>query len=170
MQESVRGMITRHEGNRLRRYLCPAGHWTIGRGWNIDAWPLPRDIAAYEHVNGEITQEMSDILLDITVDTVMRQAQDIFNDFNAISETRRNALIDLIVNMGTGRLVHSFPSFVNAVNRRDWQRAADELKYVNGVTKKIISKYWQQLHGDPDGQDDGRESRPEEIYRLLVDG
>jgi len=32
----LREMIDRHEGNRLKKYRCPAGHWTIGRGWNLD--------------------------------------------------------------------------------------------------------------------------------------
>jgi hypothetical protein len=55
-------------------------------------------------------------------------------------------------------------------NRYDWQRAADEIKYSNGLTKNKLSEYWKQLGGDPVGRDDGRLERPEEIYKMLVGG
>ena len=53
--DRLKAMLRTDEGTRLRRYRCPAGHWTIGYGWNIDANPLPPEIAAYERVNGQIT-------------------------------------------------------------------------------------------------------------------
>lgn len=63
-----------------------------------------------------------------------------------------------------------FPSFVRAVNARNWQWAADELKYVDGKKKGMLSDCWTQLHGDPVGTDDGRLERPEEIYMMIREG
>lgn len=155
--ESLKAMIDRHEGNRLKRYRCPAGHWTIARGWNMDSWPLPVEIAAYERLHGEITPEMSDALWEIQYDAVSRQCRDIFVDFDLFTEARQHALFDLVFNIGCSGVM-AFKKMRKAIFEGDWVRAAEELK---------DSAYWKQLGGD---RQDNVESRPEENARLLREG
>ena len=57
---------------------------------------------------------------------------------------------------------------MTAVDDQKWDRAANELKYADGEKKTRLSLYWKELHGDPDGTDDGKTERPEAIYNLLV--
>lgn len=37
VEDALRESIKRHEGFRDRPYLCPAGHWTVGWGHNLEA-------------------------------------------------------------------------------------------------------------------------------------
>ncbi len=168
--EDRRARTKRHEGWKLVPYRCSMGHWTVGAGWNMDANPLPPDIAAYLKVNGRITDAMGERLLDITLATAEAACKRLFPRFDSLDIVRQDALVDVTLNMGEAKIRKLFPSFVKAVNRQDWQRAADELKYSDGLKKDKLSPYWTQLHGDPDGKDDGRLERPEEIYKMLTAG
>lgn len=159
--ESLRDMLIRHEGWKNKPYICPAGHKTIGVGFNLDAHVLPEYIATHLRVYGEITDSMVEDLLSISIEAVTNQCRGIWHDFYTYPEIKRNALCDLIFNMGAGKIQKGFPSFVRAVSAKDWQRAADEIKYSNGQKKDKLSDYWLQLHGD--------EGRPGEIYRMLVE-
>ncbi len=123
---NLKEMITRHEADRLKRYRCPAGHWTIGRGWNMDAHPLPPDIASYERIHGDITQEMSDRLLDISIETATKQCQSLYMGFDGYPEARRFALIDFVFNVGVGTAL-KFRKMRAAISMQDWNRAADEM-------------------------------------------
>ena len=142
--EELKKMIRRHEGLRLSPYPCSKNHKTLGYGWNLDAHKLPRSIDAYLNINGEITKEMAEKLLDISMDTAIRQAWDIFPQFGGFSERRQAALVDVTFNMGSDKIVLEFPNFCKAVNDGDWNRAADELMYVDGLKKDKLSAYWKQ--------------------------
>lgn len=158
--ETLQEMITRHEGNRLKRYRCPAGKWTIGRGWNMEAWPLPADIASYERCNGEITPEMSDRLLEISLECADLGVREIFKDFDQFTERRRMALMDMCFNLGAFGLM-GFKRMRRAIAAGDWNQAAEEVR---------DSAYWRELGGDPEGTDDGKLERPEEIAAMLREG
>jgi lysozyme len=142
-RDALRNMLARHEGLRLRPYPCSRNHMTIGYGWNLKN-PLPRSIDAYLNINGEITKEMAEKLLDISMDAAIRQAWDIFPQFGGFSERRQAALVDVTFNMGSDKIVLEFPNFCKAVNDGDWNRAADELMYVDGLKKDKLSAYWKQ--------------------------
>lgn len=160
MTETLREMLTRHEGDRLQPYLCPAGHNTIGRGWNMDVWPLPKDIASYLHIYGGITQEMSDRLLELSLECCDHAVREIFKDFDSFSERRQWALIDMCFNLGAFGLM-GFKRMRRAIAAGDWIEAANQVN---------DSDYWRQLGGDPKGQDDGKLERPEEIAAMLREG
>lgn len=168
--ERVKDRCIRREGKKNKRYRCSREFDSIGNGWNIDANPLPEHIAAHLRMNGYITDEMISELLEISLAAVITDCLEIWPDMPKYSDLRQEALVDVIFNMGPGKVLRTFPSFVRAVKRQDWQRAADELKYVDGLKKVRLSLYWTQLHGDPDGIDDGKFERPEEVYKMLVGG
>lgn len=123
----LKEMLTRHEGERLAPYRCPAGKLTIGVGWNIDANGLPGDIRAYLDEHGKITPEMSGRLLDMAIETAIQGCEKLFPSLSSFSENRRDALVDWMFNLGYGK-ASGFVKAVKAINNQDWELAADHLK------------------------------------------
>lgn len=153
-------MIMRHEGLRLRKYRCSQNHWSIGYGWNLDANQLPRDIEAYYHLYDEITKEMAYRLLMIKITTSEADCREIFPEFDTFTARRKMALIDMVYNMGAGG-VCKFKKMRKAIYAGDWNEAAEQAK---------DSDYWKHLGGDPEGTDDGKLERPEEIAAMIREG
>ena len=123
---NARELIKSHEGLRLARYRCPAGHWSIGYGWNLDAWPLPPEIAAYYRLNGRITEGMADYLLDIALMGAIKDCRDLYPGFDSFTDSRRTALTDFMYNLGVVRAA-GFKRMRAAMREGDWDRAADEM-------------------------------------------
>ena len=142
-------MIRRHEGLWLKPYFCPGGHKTIGYGWNMEAHPLPEDIASCLRVMGEITKDMAERLLNISVDTATRQARGIYPGFDGFTENRRHALVDFVFNLGVGGAL-KFKQMRHAIEAGDWNYAADCM---------IESKWYQQVG-----------NRAKEIVGLIREG
>jgi lysozyme len=154
---TARELIKSHEGLRLRRYRCPAGHWSIGYGWNLDEWPLPPEIASYLRLYGRITEGMADHLLDISLGIATQDARKLFPGFDGFDDRRRAALTDFAYQLGYTRAA-KFTKMRAAVAAGDWDEAAEQVR---------DSVYWRQLGGDPVGTDDGKTERPEVVYRML---
>ena len=119
-------MIKRHEGWKLKPYLCPAGKQTIGAGFNFDANPFPPDILSFMRLYGRITEEMAERLLTISIDSAAYQCRDIYPEFDSFSEVRQNALIDFILNVGAGT-AQKFKKMQKAIYFGNWHAAADEM-------------------------------------------
>lgn len=132
------------EGKRYKAYKCTAGHNTIGIGHNLDAKPLPPDIQAYLQQYGRIDDAMIDILYEQDVKDAIDDCLRLWGKFDSYSDNRKKALINVLFNMGLRKVAKGFPSFCKAVDNEDWQRAADELKYADGLTKDKISGYFLQ--------------------------
>ena len=154
---TARELIKSHEGLRLRSYRCTEGHLSIGYGWNLDAWPLPPEIASFFRLHGRITEGMADYLLDISLGIAMQDARKLFPGFDDFTDRRRAALVDFTYQLGYSR-ASKFTRMRRAIEAGDWDEAAEQLR---------DSLYWRQLGGDPIGTDDGRTVRPETIYRML---
>jgi len=165
----TKARIKPEEGYSNVPYKCTAGHWTIGWGWNMDANPLPEDIRIYLNYNGFIAPSHAERLLTISIEHAIEECKGLWQDFESFPLNAQEALIDVVFNMGAGKIKNKFPSFCTAVDDQQWERAANELKYTDGQKKTKLSAYWTQLHGDPDGTDDKKTERPEEIYRLLME-
>jgi len=157
---TARELIKAHEGLRLRPYLCSENHLSIGYGWNLDVWPIPPEIASYLRINGAITEEMADALLEIRFEGALRDCKQLYPGFDGFSDRRKEALIDFLYNVGCGKAM-KFKKMNKAINSDNWNEAAEELRN---------SAYWKQLGGDPPGADDQKEERPETLYRMLRDG
>jgi len=138
-------MIKRHEGIRLTPYHCSEGRLTIGIGHNIDSKGLPDDIRDYLDTYGSITDDMAERLLTQDIADAEHACRILFIPFDVISENRHDACVDLVFNLGAGKIKKGFPSFLAAVNRMDWERAADELQYADGLKKDKLSGYWVQV-------------------------
>lgn len=158
--DKLKAMLSRHEGRKNKVYLCTKRKRTIGVGWNLDANPLPQDIASFLYSHAYITEEMIDRLLDISIENATDNCRDLYNDFDSFSENRRFALIDFIFNIGVGTAL-TFKNTNKAINEGRWGDAANGIRH---------SQYWKQLGGDPEGTDDGKLERPEEIAMMIQGG
>lgn len=127
MKVSQRGLdlIKKYEGFRARRYLCPAGKWTIGYGHVLND----------EENFTEIDQQEAEKLLkqDIT------KAEAAINKHVKISITQGqfDALVSLVFNWGASHFLRS--KGLHKLNNRDFEGAIEEFKEVNKVGGVIMT-------------------------------
>jgi lysozyme len=126
MIEKLKEMLRRHEGLRLKPYICPAGKKTIGVGWNLEAHKLPDDIASCLRMTGSITELQAERLLNISITQATDDCRAIYPGFDGFTEPRRFALIDFVFNVGAGTAL-KFKKMLAAMEVRDWDKAADEM-------------------------------------------
>ena len=122
----IRDLLKRHEGLSLQKYWDTEGHWTIGWGWNLDANPLPPDMAACLRATGRITEEMAEWLLTLSIDCAIKQCRSIYPGYDAFSEARRAALTDFVFNVGAKGAL-KFVKMRAAIEAGDWKQAADQM-------------------------------------------
>jgi len=109
---TVKELITKHEGIRLKPYLDTVGKLTIGIGRNLT------DVG--------ITTIEAEMLLDTDLRNATAAAQEIFPNFWTYSDNRKNALLDMIVNLGKTRFL-LFRFLIAAVKAEDWETARKEM-------------------------------------------
>lgn len=127
MNDALRKLIKRHEGLSLIPYRCPAGFKSIGWGWNFAVNPLPPDISAHLKARGSITKSMAEELLDIAIQRSINDCRRLYPDYDSYSENRRNALADMMYNMGYTTL-SKFKISNKYVREQKWEQAADAFK------------------------------------------
>ena len=125
--EGLKEQLVKHEGLRLSPYSCPAGKLTIGIGHNIDAHPLPDVLAHHLDTFGCISEDMAYELLEWDVAQSVTDCNRLYRDFDKFSERRQWALIDFVFNVGM-TTARSFYNTNRAINRGDWEAAAEGLK------------------------------------------
>lgn len=104
-------MLKRHEGLRLRPYLCPAGKLTIGYGRNLED-------------NGISRAEAEELLYNDYYRCKDELKQ--FAFWDALDECRQDVLVNMVFNMGLTRLM-GFKKMLNALAMGDPCLAADEM-------------------------------------------
>lgn len=109
--EPLIAMLKRHEGFSSVPYKCSAGSLTIGYGRNLEA-------------NG-ITEDEALLLLVNDMQRALNDIQKVFPDFLIFSTNRRNALTDMIFNLGWIRFL-TFRKMIDAILHEDWEKAALE--------------------------------------------
>ena len=115
-----------HEGVKNQVYKDHLGIETIGVGRNLKDRGLSDD---------EV-----DMLLANDIAIVEEELDKQLPWWRDLSEVRQRAIADLVFNMGMPRL-HGFVKTLDALQRRDYQTAADELlnsKYANQVGARAI--------------------------------
>lgn len=101
--DRLKASLVMEEGRVLNPYKCPAGKKTIGVGHNIDAKGLPDFIEFYLSQHGEITDEMSDYLLDLDVQDAVEATVKLFSQaaWGWLTQKRREVLVEMTFNMGS---------------------------------------------------------------------
>jgi lysozyme len=147
--EDLEDMLTRHEGKKSKVYKCSAGYDTIGVGHNIDSKGLPEEIKDFLDKNGYITEDMIQELLADDIEDAINDAWRLYPDLESFTESRRNALIDFLFNVGY-KTASTFKRTNNHINKGNWEQAAKCL---------LDSKYAKQVKG-----------RANEIAKMLKEG
>jgi lysozyme len=127
------------EGRRYKRYRCPAGHWTIGVGHNLEsAAPLSSAVWAMikrecPHVENALLDDQCalsgatiDQILDEDLQVCIQSLDALWIGWRALSEQRKRALINLVFQMGYSRFA-GFVRFWRAMKQHNFENAADEL-------------------------------------------
>jgi lysozyme len=112
-------MLKRHEGEVVTNgrhliYKCPAGHWTIGIGRNVD-------------VNGGLglSEEEVNFLLEGDIARVIKELSSEYKWFIDLDEVRKDAMIDISFNLGATKL-RKFVLALDAMERADYKTASEE--------------------------------------------
>lgn len=134
----LKDRIKKHEGLRLKVYLCPAGFKTIGYGHRLIGDELKIK---------SIDRDYAELLLDRDIETATVDLKEIFPTYKALPVSVRECLIELLFNLGRTRFL-GFKKFIHAVNIRDWAEAARELRQ---------SKWFMQVDGKDDEKGRGDE-------------
>ena len=108
---SIEDQLILHEGMRLRPYRCTAGKLTIGVGRNLE----DKGISHHEAL----------FLLRNDIEEITGQLER-HSWYVALGPVRRKVLIDMVFNLGMAGLM-GFQKMIEALNRADYERAADEM-------------------------------------------
>ena len=94
----------------------------------------------------EITVEQAEKLLDIDVDDAVESLAPTWTpeQLEALDSQRFVALLSMAFQIGGFGIQRKFPSFVKAVQDEDWDRAADEMLWSNGLKKQRPSAWRKQ--------------------------
>ncbi len=110
-RQLLRSQLERHEGLRLKPYLDTVGKLTVGYGRNLEDVGISRDEA--------------DFMLDNDIDQVERQLETV-DEYRDLDPVRQTVIANMVYNLGFAGLM-GFKNMWSAINRRDWNRAADEM-------------------------------------------
>ncbi len=120
-KEKLQEILIRHEGIRLKSYICPAGKVTIGVGRNIQDVGISRDEAI--------------IMLDNDIKRCYTQLSDRYPWFYPLDSVRQEVLVNMVFNMGIG----AFSKFHNLIAFMSSER------YMQAAIEMIDSKWAEQV-------------------------
>lgn len=123
-------LIKRFEGRALRKYVCPAGYWTIGYGHLIKK----QEMSLFEE---GITAMRAESLLREDLYPVEKHVLQLIAC--PLSDNQYAALISFAFNLGSGALQSStLRSKLNRKSGPDYRSAADEFpKWIYGGGKRL---------------------------------
>ena len=115
-----------HEGIRLKPYRCSADKLTIGIGRIIE------DVG--------ITEEEAFYLLNNDIKKVVEQCQRNFKWFDGLNDLRKEAVVNLVFNMGFGKFLQ-FKKTIKHIENEEFELAGAELldsRYAQQVGQRAI--------------------------------
>ena len=104
-------MLKRHEGLRLKPYLCTADQLTIGYGRNLESMGISR----YE----------AEVMLVSDIERCYNELE-VFEWFVGLDIVRQEAMVDLLFNLGLPRLL-GFKKMIRHLSNKEYSQAAAEL-------------------------------------------
>jgi lysozyme len=113
----IKESIKKHEGLKLKPYLCPNKKLTIGYGRNLQD-------------NG-ITVLEAEKLLETDLLNLKLELEDSINFFHKLDHIRQNVLIEMAYNMGV-------PKLLNFKNTLEYMRKGD---FINASTEMLDSAW-----------------------------
>ena len=137
--------LQKHEGLRLKPYLCTAGVPTIGYG--STTYMNGKKVTLQD--NAITLDEAQEMLADYVDRFVFPVIKKIFNEFNSFSDNRKIALCDMLYNIGENRL-RGFKKMITAIHANNWTEAAKQA---------MDSAWYTQVKG-----------RAKTIFNMLING
>jgi lysozyme len=113
--------LQKHEGLRLKPYLCTAGVPTIGYG--STTYMNGKKVTLQD--NAITLDEAEEMLADYVDKFVFPVIKKIFNEFNSFSDNRKIALCDMLYNLGEARL-RGFKKMITAIHAKNWTEAGKQ--------------------------------------------
>lgn len=104
-------LVKRHEGLRLKPYLCTADKLTIGYGRNLEDMGISEDEATY--------------LLQTDIDRCYSELS-VFTWFHELDQIRQEALISMLFNLGLPRFL-TFKKMIARLKEKRYSEAANEM-------------------------------------------
>nr|BDD45433.1 hypothetical protein 2 [bacterium] len=104
--------LVRHEGMRLKPYLCPAGKLTMGVGRNLE--------------DRGITEEEADFMLNNDLNACIEDLDHALEWWRDLPLPAREVLVNMTFNLGIKGLL-GFRNALAAFQAQDWQAAAKEM-------------------------------------------
>lgn len=126
------------EGRASVRYKCPAGHWTIGIGHNLESGHLPLGMwnelrQDYPHLRNALLDDhvlLTDAqiveLFEVDIEGAIAALDLLWPKWRDLAEVRKRALINLSFQLGAYRF-RQFRRFWAELEAARYLRAADEL-------------------------------------------
>lgn len=137
------------EGKEQGAYKDTEGFWTIGIGHRLNEQTdaelailgLEDDLEDWEGF--EITEAQIYQLVDHDIEETMRSLRNAFDAelLESLDPKRFMAAFQMCYQIGS---VTGFPAFCEAVRNSDWDRAADEMLYRDGLKKAVWSRWHKQ--------------------------
>jgi lysozyme len=104
-------MLKRHEGLRLKPYLCTSDQLSIGYGRNIESMG--------------ISQKEAEVMLVSDIERCYDELE-VFEWFVTLDTVRQEAMVDLLFNLGLPRLL-GFKKMIRHLSNKEYSQAAAEL-------------------------------------------
>lgn len=85
------------------------------------------------------------------VESTISGLKGLYSDFDSFPRSAKTALVDMGFSVGVGKLRSDFPNFNNAVNKKDWNTAADEshrTKIGEGRNNDTKAQFQQAANGN----------------------
>ena len=154
-REHLKKHLKAEEGLKLQAYPEKiSGLWHIGYGHLLqgqDQTDAELDIMGLEEEPNTwegftITHAQADALLEQDIQDAVASLAPTWseNDLQALNPNRFIALIAMAFQIGGYGVQRKFPAFVQAVQNADWNRAADEMLWRNGLKKQKRSAWYTQ--------------------------
>jgi lysozyme len=104
------------EGNIPHAYQDSEGYWTIGIGRLID-----------KRLGGGLSKDEIQYLLNNDIKNKTDDCRKLFTDFDSFSQSRREALIELMFNIGYSKF-KTYDRIIAQINKQDWNGVQANIK------------------------------------------
>lgn len=135
-KESLKNILIRHEGLKLKPYKDTVGKLTIGVGRCLDT----TGISPIE----------ANMLLDNDIERVCEECQKAFPWFEALCDTRKTVVASMVFNLGLEGL-QAFTKMLKAIEAKDYDAASNQMlssKWAGQVGSRAVELAEMMRDGD----------------------
>jgi lysozyme len=136
--ERLKKQLIIDEGCKLQVYRDSLGFWTVGIGHLLtkkdpELMQLELSLERNPKSTMTISQARCDELFKNDIDVVVKSCKKIWSNFDNFLDEVQEICANMVFNLGETKIRKLFPSFVDAVTRSDYKRAALEMQFNNGL-------------------------------------